>query len=102
MRGPGWFTLGLIIGVGVSAVCFLVASQGGEATIERTTKAGGRIGEGVVDLLETVNGGVERVASVVGHSVQLTSDEARYQVEKIGNSARRTASDVGRALTSNA
>ena len=104
MKGSTWLTVGVIlgVGVGVAGVCLAVASGSGQDAIERATKAGERIGEGVADLLDTVNEGTERVVSVAGHAAQLASDEALSHVAKIGKSARRTARHVGRALTAKA
>jgi len=98
MRGLQWLGLGTIIGVAAAAVSFLLLSNEGRAVVERTSKAGDRVGEGVVDLLDTLSTGVERVTAVVGKGVKRTSGETRAQLDHLGHSARQTVQEVGQTL----
>lgn len=102
MRWHQWFTVGLLVGVAVSAVSYLLTSEEAKAAVKRAANAGDRMGEGVAEVMEQVNGGAERMAAAVGRSAHNTSDEARAQVDAVGRSVRRTVRDVGRALTSKA
>jgi hypothetical protein len=104
MKTSAWLMYGLIVGAGLgaTAVYLAMASEAGQDTMARTTKAGGRIGEGVVDILQKVNEGVEQVSIVLGGSAQRTSDAARSHAGRVGKSARRTVRDVRRVFTSGA
>ena len=98
MRSPYWILLGVLGGAAVLGIgCLLIFEDGG-STVERAANAGGRLRDGVVDLVTQISDGVERVAGVVGDSVQVSSDEARAQMSHISSSAVRTVQDVGRAL----
>ena len=95
-------TAGLVIGLGACAVYFLAATEEGASTIDRTTKAGDRIGEGVADVLDKVHDGVAHVASVAGRSVRRTSATAQSEADKLTGSMSRTAKDVADLLTTKA
>lgn len=99
MRGLQWLGLGTIIGVAATAAGFLLLSDEGRDAVERTSKASSRVGEGVVDLIDKVSGGVERVAAVVGKGIEHASEETGTQMEHVANSARKTVRDVGHTMT---